>query len=122
MSRVALENPKTWMWMDVVNTRASKCRSHHRGGQQEVKQAHSVRLVSETWMKKKVKIFRFCQFNYLWLLPMYIMYIDRQEPTEGFTSTHVTLLLSTCCGPSVGNSVSPTRPPLAATVVHVLSH
>lgn len=53
--------------------------------------------------RKKVKIFRFCQFNYLSLLPMYIMYIHRQEPTEG--STHVTLLLSTCCGPSVGNSV-----------------
>lgn len=48
MSRVALEKPfqkrgfsvktpKIWMRMDVVNTRASKCRSHHRGGQQEVK-------------------------------------------------------------------------------------
>ena len=37
MSRVALENPEIWMRMDVVNTRASKCRSHHRGGQQEVK-------------------------------------------------------------------------------------
>ena len=54
--------------------------------------------------RKKVKIFRFCQFNYLSLLPMYIMYIHRQEPTAG--STHVALSLSTCCGPSVGNSVT----------------
>lgn len=32
----SVKTPKIWTRMDV-NTRASKCRSHHRGGQQEVK-------------------------------------------------------------------------------------